>query len=146
MPSESPGSYSIPEPASDSSTCHVSEVERLPERRTRSLISASNGRARLQPETPVPVANPPGQPAIAYRAGDYGAFLSSMLARLGSSAYPALAKLTIRDLTRSRDSWREKSQQLQQQNHNLQRQLEQLQSQRDQAPAALAEAHEAKKK
>jgi predicted phage baseplate assembly protein len=53
--------------------------------------------AGRQPETPVPIANVPGQPAIAYRAGDYGAFLSSMLARLGSSAYPALAKLTVRD-------------------------------------------------
>jgi predicted phage baseplate assembly protein len=53
--------------------------------------------AGRQAETPVPIANVPGQPAIAYRAGDYGAFLSSMLARLGSSAYPALAKLTVRD-------------------------------------------------
>jgi predicted phage baseplate assembly protein len=53
--------------------------------------------AGRQPETPARIANPPGQPAIAYRAGDYGAFLSSMLARLGSSAYPALAKLTARD-------------------------------------------------
>jgi predicted phage baseplate assembly protein len=41
--------------------------------------------------------NPPGQASIGYRAGDYGTFLSSMLARLGSSAYPALAKLTVRD-------------------------------------------------
>lgn len=55
--------------------------------------------ADRQPRTPVPAANPPGQPAIAYRAGDYGAFLASMLARLGSSAYPALAKLTVRDPT-----------------------------------------------
>jgi predicted phage baseplate assembly protein len=54
--------------------------------------------AGRQPETPVPIANVPGQPAIACRAGDYGTFLSSMLARLGSSAYPALAKLTTRDL------------------------------------------------
>jgi predicted phage baseplate assembly protein len=29
--------------------------------------------------------------------GDYDTFLSAMLARLGSSAYPALAKLTVRD-------------------------------------------------
>ena len=57
-----------------------------------------------------------------------------------------LAKLTIRDLSLSRDSWREKYQQLQQQNHNLQRQLEQIQSQRDRDRAALAEAQEAKKK
>ena len=54
-------------------------------------------RAGRQPQTPVTIANPPGQQAIAYRAGDYGTFLSSMLARLGSSAYPALAKLTVRD-------------------------------------------------
>lgn len=54
-------------------------------------------RAGRQPRTPVPIVNPPGQPAIAYRAGDYRTFLSSMLARFGSSAYPALAKLTVRD-------------------------------------------------
>ena len=46
-PSESPGSYSMPAPASDSSTCQVSDVDRLPDRRTRSVISASNGRVRL---------------------------------------------------------------------------------------------------
>jgi predicted phage baseplate assembly protein len=43
------------------------------------------------------ITNPPGQDAIAHRAGDYGTFLSSMLARLGGAAYPALAKLTVRD-------------------------------------------------
>jgi chromosome segregation ATPase len=56
-----------------------------------------------------------------------------------------LANLTIRDLTLSRASWREKHQQLQQQNQNLQQQLEQIQSERDQAQAALATAQEAKK-
>ncbi|HTU76785.1 MAG TPA: putative baseplate assembly protein [Trebonia sp.] len=49
------------------------------------------------PQTPARISNPPGQPVIGYRAGDYGAFFSSMLARLGSSAYPALASLTVRD-------------------------------------------------
>ena len=50
-----------------------------------------------QVETPVSVASPPGLPAIAYRVGDYPAFLSSMRARLSSPAYPALAGFTIRD-------------------------------------------------
>ena len=50
-PSESPGSYSMPAPSSDSSTCQVSEVDRLPVSRMRSVISASNGRARLQAAT-----------------------------------------------------------------------------------------------
>jgi predicted phage baseplate assembly protein len=53
--------------------------------------------AGTQVETPVPVANPPGLPAITYRAGAYPAFLSSMRARLSSPAYPALAAFTIRD-------------------------------------------------
>ena len=53
--------------------------------------------AGTQVETPVSVANPPGLPAIAYRVGDYPAFLSSMRARLSSPAYPALAGFTIRD-------------------------------------------------
>jgi predicted phage baseplate assembly protein len=48
-------------------------------------------------QTPARTANPPGQAAIAYRAGDYETFLATMLARLGSSAYPALARLTVRD-------------------------------------------------
>jgi len=53
--------------------------------------------AGTQVDTPVPVANRPGLPAIADRAGDYGGFLSSMRARLSSPAYPALARLTARD-------------------------------------------------
>jgi hypothetical protein len=48
--------------------------------------------------TPVPVNNPPGQPAIAYRGSRYGSLLSSMRARLSSPGYPALAGLTVRDL------------------------------------------------
>jgi chromosome segregation ATPase len=57
-----------------------------------------------------------------------------------------LANLTIRDLTLSRDSWREKYKQLQQQNHDLQQQLEQTQSERDHAQAALVQEQNAKKK
>ncbi|OLB77373.1 MAG: putative baseplate assembly protein [Actinobacteria bacterium 13_2_20CM_2_71_6] len=50
----------------------------------------------IRTETPVVVANPPGQPAIAYRTGTYGRFLASMLARLSSPGYPALSSLTVR--------------------------------------------------
>jgi predicted phage baseplate assembly protein len=53
--------------------------------------------AGTQIETPVLAANPPGLPAIGYRAGDYPAFLSSMRARLSSPAYPALTAFTVRD-------------------------------------------------
>lgn len=47
--------------------------------------------------TPTPIANRPGLPALAYRAGTHAGFLESMLARLASSAYPALRRLTSRD-------------------------------------------------
>jgi chromosome segregation ATPase len=57
-----------------------------------------------------------------------------------------LANLKIRDLTRSRDSWREQTRQLQQQNRNLQQQLEQIRTERDQTQAALAKAQDAQKK
>lgn len=50
----------------------------------------------VEVETPVAVTNPPGQPAIAFRTGTYGQFLSSMLARLSSPAFPALSGLTVR--------------------------------------------------
>jgi predicted phage baseplate assembly protein len=53
--------------------------------------------AGTEVETPVPVTNPSGLPAITYRAGDYGGFLSSMRARLSSPAYPALSAFTVRD-------------------------------------------------
>ncbi|WP_158891563.1 putative baseplate assembly protein [Amycolatopsis anabasis] len=49
-----------------------------------------------QVATPVAVANPPGLSEIAFRAGTHGEFLASMLARLSSPAYPALAGLTVR--------------------------------------------------
>lgn len=57
-----------------------------------------------------------------------------------------LANLKIRDLTRSRDSWRDQCRETQQQNHNLQQQLEQVASERDRAQAALAQATDAQKK
>jgi len=53
--------------------------------------------AGTEVETPVSVTNPPGLPAITYRVGDYGGFLSSMRARLSSPAYPALSAFTVRD-------------------------------------------------
>ena len=40
--------------------------------------------------------NPPGQPAIAYRAGSHATFKASMLARLSSTTHPALALLQTR--------------------------------------------------
>jgi predicted phage baseplate assembly protein len=51
----------------------------------------------IQVETPVPVTNPPGLPAIARRVGDHRGFFSSMRARLSSPAYPALSSFTVRD-------------------------------------------------
>ncbi|HEY3757404.1 MAG TPA: hypothetical protein VGL42_14730 [Opitutaceae bacterium] len=47
-------------------------------------------------QTPQPEYNPPGQPAVARRVGTWGQFYESMLARLSSSDYPALQKLTTR--------------------------------------------------
>ena len=47
--------------------------------------------------TPVVADNPPGLPAISYRAGTWAAFKESMLARLSSSDYPALSSLKTRD-------------------------------------------------
>lgn len=48
-------------------------------------------------QTPQPETNPPGLPAISYRAGTWASFKESMLARLSSSDYPALAGLKSRD-------------------------------------------------
>ena len=48
-------------------------------------------------ETPVLEQNLPGLPAIAYRAGKWASFRESMLARLSSADYPALAALKTRD-------------------------------------------------
>src|ERR1700723_1933642 len=48
-------------------------------------------------QTPQPRSNLPGLSAIAYRAGTWARFKESMLARLSSSDYPALAALKTRD-------------------------------------------------
>lgn len=47
-------------------------------------------------DTPRIALNPPGQPAVAYRTGTWGTFRESMLARLSSTDYPALAHLRTR--------------------------------------------------
>lgn len=46
--------------------------------------------------TPVAESNAPGLPAIAYRTGVWATFLESMMARLSSADYPALAGLKTR--------------------------------------------------
>jgi len=46
--------------------------------------------------TPQPTANRPGLSALSYRIGTYASFLETMLARLSSSDYPALAALRTR--------------------------------------------------
>jgi hypothetical protein len=48
-------------------------------------------------QTPQGENNLPGLPAISYRTGTWATFLDSMLARLSSSDYPALAGLKTRD-------------------------------------------------
>jgi hypothetical protein len=48
-------------------------------------------------QTPQGENNQPGLPAIAYRTGTWATFRESMLARLSSSDYPALAGLRTRD-------------------------------------------------
>lgn len=52
-------------------------------------------------DTPVSKANRPALPAIAYRVGTHGHFKRSVLARLSSTDFPALAALT----TRRDDDW-----------------------------------------
>src|ERR1700735_1759808 len=53
--------------------------------------------AGIAVEAPQAEFNRPGLPAIAYRTGTWSSFKSSMLARLSSSDYPALAALKTRD-------------------------------------------------
>lgn len=48
-------------------------------------------------QTPQGESNPPGLPVIAYRTGTWATFKQSMLARLSSADYPALAALKTRD-------------------------------------------------
>jgi len=51
----------------------------------------------IEPTTPLAIANRPGLDALRYRAGTHATFLETMLARLSSSQYPALHKLTARN-------------------------------------------------
>jgi hypothetical protein len=53
--------------------------------------------AGISLQTPVVENNRPGLPAVIYRTGTWATFKDSMLARLSSSDYPALAKLKTRD-------------------------------------------------
>jgi Baseplate J-like protein len=53
--------------------------------------------AGISAQTPQPITNLPGQPAISYRTGTWAIFKDSMLARLSSADYPALAALKTRD-------------------------------------------------
>src|SRR5437016_6875257 len=48
-------------------------------------------------DTPVEKFNRPGLPAIAYRVGTHPEFKATLLARLSSTDYPALAGLTTRE-------------------------------------------------
>lgn len=48
-------------------------------------------------QSPARVYNRPGLSAVAYRIGDHGTILATLLARLSSKDYPALAKLRTRD-------------------------------------------------
>ena len=59
-------------------------------------MNACNCCTGITAETPVGKFNRPGLPAIAYRAGAYAGFKASLLARLSSSDFPALAALTTR--------------------------------------------------
>ena len=52
--------------------------------------------AGIAVQTPQGESNPPGHSSIAYRTGTWATFKNSMLARLSSSDYPALAGLTTR--------------------------------------------------
>jgi len=51
----------------------------------------------VEPLTPLSTANRPGLPALSYRIGTHATFLETMKARLSSSEFPALAKLTSRE-------------------------------------------------
>src|SRR5580704_7647514 len=51
----------------------------------------------IQVVTPLLVENRPGLPALSYRAGTHGTFLETMIARLSSADFPALAGLKTRD-------------------------------------------------
>lgn len=53
--------------------------------------------AGIDSETPQRIHNPPGLPAIAYRAGNHARFKESLLARLSGSAFLALTGLRTRE-------------------------------------------------
>src|SRR6201984_3378292 len=53
--------------------------------------------AGISVQTPQVVSTLPGLSTIAYRAGTWATFKESMLARLSSADYPALARLKTRD-------------------------------------------------
>jgi Baseplate J-like protein len=59
-------------------------------------LSACGCCAGLDLATPVPIDNPPGQPAIGYRTGTHATFRESLLVRLSSPGLPALAGLATR--------------------------------------------------
>lgn len=53
--------------------------------------------AGIDTETPALIKNATGLTMISYRAGDYPKFRESLLAKLSSSEYPALARLSTRE-------------------------------------------------
>lgn len=53
--------------------------------------------AGIRRSTPAPIRNRPGLPELRYRAGTYGQFLDSMLARLSDGSHPQTAALTTRE-------------------------------------------------
>ena len=59
----------------------------------------------VEPLTPLPTFNRPGLPALSYRIGTHATFFETMKARLSSSDYPALSKLTVREATDAAIAW-----------------------------------------
>ena len=51
----------------------------------------------IEEQTPEPVANRPGLPAIAYRVGTHSTFLASLIAGLSTANRPQLRRLTTRE-------------------------------------------------
>ena len=59
----------------------------------------------VEPLTPLPTFNRPGLPALSYRISTHATFFETMKARLSSSDYPALSKLTVREATDTAIAW-----------------------------------------
>jgi hypothetical protein len=59
----------------------------------------------VEPLTPLPTFNRPGLPVLSYRIGTHATFLETMKARLSSSDYPALSKVTVRETTDPAIAW-----------------------------------------